>query len=85
MKKTCLCCGYLTLEKGSIHEICPVCWWQDDPISWDDPDVVGGANGNVSLRQAQKNFIEYGACEKVMLDCVRKPIEEEKDPDWRTL
>ena len=79
---TCLCCGYISLH-SEVHDICPICWWQDDPGCWDDLDAVWGANG-ISLKQAQKNFIEFGACEEHMLDMVRAPSEDDvKDPDWK--
>lgn len=75
MKKLCLCCGYLTLQ-SEIHDLCPVCWWQDDPGNWSDRDAVWGANG-ISLREAQQNFQAYGACERVFLSEVRPPKKNE--------
>ena len=40
----------------------------------------------VSLRQAQKNYIEFGACEKEMLCHVRKPtVYDRKDENWNVL
>lgn len=81
-KKTCLCCGYITLT-SEIHDICPICYWQDDPACWDKPDFIGGANG-ISLRVAQQNFLSFGACEKSMLDCVRSSNEnDKKDSNWK--
>lgn len=29
-KVRCLCCGYRTLDERGGHEICPVCFWEDD-------------------------------------------------------
>ncbi|MFP3123797.1 CPCC family cysteine-rich protein [Ectobacillus funiculus] len=55
-KKTCLCCGYVTLT-SEIHDICEICYWQDDPSCWDDADAVWGSNG-ISLRKAQKRYEE---------------------------
>jgi rubredoxin len=36
----CSCCGYLTLDEQppGTFDICPVCWWEDDPVQFDDPD-----------------------------------------------
>ncbi|MCM3128140.1 CPCC family cysteine-rich protein [Paenibacillus sp. MER 78] len=80
---TCRCCGFITLD-SEIHDICSICWWQDDPACWNDPDAIGGANGSTSLRQAQKNYIAYGACDESMLDLVRAPgIEDIRDPNWK--
>jgi hypothetical protein len=79
---TCPCCGYTTLSKRGIYEICPACYWEDDPVQFRDPDFQGGAN-KVSLRQAQQNFIRFGACEEGMMLYVRKPAgDEHKDPKW---
>ena len=84
MKKTCLCCGYMTLE-SEIYDICSICFWQDDPACWDNGDFVGGANG-LSLRQAQENFKNFGACEKVVMDLVRQPKDKDvKDTKWKPL
>lgn len=47
--------------------------------------IEGGAN-IPSLRQAQKNFIEFGACEERCIEFVRKPNEkDEKDVHWKQL
>ena len=54
-KKTCVCCGQLTLLQGAMHEICEVCGWEDDEIQNEDPDYRGGAN-DVSLNEARKQF-----------------------------
>ncbi len=57
MRFACPCCGYksLNIKPPGTFEICEVCYWQDDPIQYNDPDFEGGAN-KVSLRQAQKLF-----------------------------
>lgn len=86
-KFTCPCCGYKILsekQRGS-HELCPVCFWEDDGTQFDDPKLNGGAN-LVSLKQAQQNYIEFGASEKRFLQNVRKPTSDEvKDPNWQAL
>lgn len=73
-KYACPCCGYRTLYKvpPRCYAICPVCYWEDDPVQFDDPDYVGGAN-NVSLNQARKNFLEFGASERQWEGRVRAP------------
>jgi len=75
---SCPCCGYLTLilEPPGTFRLCPVCYWEDDPIQFDDPDYTGGAN-RVSLNQARENFLRFGACEEVVVSRVRKPLPEE--------
>lgn len=81
-KITCPCCGYKTLSEERSYEICKVCYWEDDEIQFDDPTYEGGAN-HASLIQAQKNFLEFGACEWEMTPFVRKPLDDEpKDENW---
>ena len=82
----CPCCGYKTYfeEPNGSFDICQVCFWEDDPVQNDDPDCKGGAN-RVSLRIGQKNFNDFGACEKEMIKNVRKPkISEKRDVNWKT-
>ena len=85
MKFTCPCCGYKTLsrEAGGTYALCPVCFWEDDQIQFNDPDYEGGAN-KISLKQAQKNFLQFGACEIEVIGNVRKPLQDElKDESWK--
>ena len=65
-------------ERGSFA-ICPVCYWEDDDIQFDDPTRSGGAN-RVSLDQARKNFSAFGACDESARDHVRPP-ERRSAPD----
>lgn len=70
----CPCCKFKTLEERGGFEICPVCFWEDDGQDDQDADTVrGGPNGSLSLTQARKNFIEFGACEARFKDSVRSP------------
>jgi hypothetical protein len=70
----CPCCGFLTLEEPERgnYEICPVCFWEDDPVQLKDPDYVGGAN-NVSLNQARQNFATLRVSEERFRPDVRPP------------
>ena len=84
-KYTCPCCGYKTLdeEPPGTYEICAICYWEDDPVQFEDPDYEGGAN-RISLKTAQKNVQVFGACEKRILEHVRKPnANDEKDLNWK--
>jgi len=83
---TCPCCGYKTLTNESEYEICPICFWQDDGNQLVCANSDGGANFEVSLKQAQRNFEEFGACTKDMVKHVRKPTQGDvKDPEWRPI
>lgn len=75
MKYPCSCCGYYTYEHmpDGSYDICPVCFWEDDPVQLENPQCEGGAN-HVSLEQARFNYKKLGACEKEMLPHVRTPI-----------
>ncbi len=81
LRYPCPCCGYLTFnrEPGSTFELCPVCFWQDDPVQFEDHDSERGAN-RVSLNMARLHFREFGASEKEFLELVRPPWPEEMPP-----
>jgi hypothetical protein len=57
----CSCCGYLTLEEPQRgnYAICPVCFWEDDPVQLEDADFKGGANVP-SLSEARETFAAIG-------------------------
>lgn len=87
MLYTCPCCGYKTksVEYYGSYQICVICFWEDDELQVDDPDMAGGANP-ISLRESQKNFKEFGACQKTMLENVLKDRSKyEKDLFWKPL
>ena len=78
LDKFCPCCNFDTFksEERLSYVICPICFWEDDPIAFEDPKFEGGANG-VSLIQARRNFKEFGACEKDMIKNTRKPSQSD--------
>ncbi|MBE6087086.1 MAG: hydrolase [Clostridium beijerinckii] len=79
LKYKCPCCGYFTFDEkpDGNYDIFSVCFWEDDPIQLNEPDYEGGAN-HVSLNQARKNYLEFGACEKSIIPNVRKTYDDEK-------
>jgi hypothetical protein len=58
------------------YEICPVCFWEDDLVQNEDPSYAGGAN-QVSLNEARRNYIEFGAAEARCRAHVRQPKADE--------
>jgi hypothetical protein len=77
----CHCCGYMTLNQKppGTYLICPICFWEDDA----EQDF---SSNQVSLRQAQRNFIEFGACEREWLKDVRRPTrDDQRVPGWETI
>ena len=80
MKYQCYCCGYYSLEENPedpTFEICPICFWENDPIQNSDIDYFGGAN-HISLREARENYIKIGAMSEQFKKNVREPLDSEK-------
>ena len=75
-KNACPCCGYLTLESIGHYDLCPVCFWEDDPIQRENIGYEGGAN-TVSLTEAKANFKKYQAIDKNFINEVRKAYPNE--------
>lgn len=83
-KYTCPCCGYKTLDDEHEYDICPICFWEDDLFQFENIDLLGA--NPVSLREAQQNFIKFGACEINMIKNVRNPnIDDIKEENWRQI
>lgn len=51
----CPCCGKGLVEKGHEYDVCDECYWEDDPVQFDDPDYRGGAN-HMSLNEARAAY-----------------------------
>lgn len=70
----CLCCGHLvhSVEYGwpSSYSICEICYWQDDYSQLLRPMDHLGAN-QISLYDAQQNYIAMGVCDKRLERFVR--------------
>ncbi len=84
----CPCCGYQTLdlEPPGTYLICPICFWEDDGDVDADFGARWGGSNQVSLRQAQRNFLALGACEPQWLADVRSPTPaDQRDPAWQPL
>lgn len=77
-KYKCPCCGYYTFSSkpNGNYDICPVCFWEDDPFQSEDLDLEGMAN-SVSLNQARENYKKFGACTEDMIKHVRAPNKDE--------
>ncbi|WP_201772947.1 CPCC family cysteine-rich protein [Devosia riboflavina] len=81
----CSCCGFLTYvyPPAGGYEVCPVCFWEDDPVQAADENYAGGAN-RVSLSTTRRNFREYGAKDRLSLPHVRPPEPRELPADLST-
>jgi len=62
-------------QPGSF-EICPICFWEDDGVQFDNIDFKGGANVEC-LKEARQNFKKFGASSLVFLKYVRAPLINE--------
>jgi len=78
MAYPCPCCFNLTLSSPThdTYEICPVCWWEHDPVQFNDPTFSGGAN-TMSLNQARETYLTFGSSSKEFMQHVRKPLPNE--------
>lgn len=80
MKKgyPCACCGFLTMSESQsgTFEICPVCFWEDDNVQFNNIDFTGGANEE-SLRKARQNFKKFKASSSKFLKNIRAPLPNE--------
>ncbi|HEY1649143.1 MAG TPA: ribonuclease HII [Terracidiphilus sp.] len=74
----CPCCGYLTLlqQPPGTFAHCEVCWWEDDPAQFADPDYEGCANAP-SLNQARALFARLGVSDPNLKGHERAPRSEE--------
>jgi len=77
----CPCCGHYTLDEKppGTFLICEVCWWEDDPVQFDDHDFEGGANGP-SLNQAREFFRSLGVSNPKLKGRERPPRPDEMPP-----
>ncbi len=71
-KYKCPCCWCLTLDEPKAWEICPVCFWEDG----------GDGPNHMTLAQARKNFLRFGACDESMIPNIRNPYEYEKTDEY---
>lgn len=74
----CPCCNYYTLnsESPGSDEICPVCYWQDDIVQYNDPEFKGGGN-DISLIEAKINYSRIKVIDKKFEKYIREPLEHE--------
>jgi hypothetical protein len=57
--EACPCCGSLTLRARDNHEICGVCWWEDDPEQSSGRTGVG--SNPLALADARACYERTGA------------------------
>jgi hypothetical protein len=57
-----------------------VCYWEDDPVQFEDKSYEGGAN-KVSLQVARENYRNIQACSEDVRSEVREPTADEVPHD----
>lgn len=73
----CPACGHLVFaEAPGSDDICLVCFWEDDLTQLRWPELAGAKN-EVSLKEAQRNFVELGASEERFRGDVRNATDSE--------
>lgn len=75
----CLCCGHFTLPvpaEAAVSYICPVCYWENDVFISSDNDP-SDENRGMTLSQARKNYLKFGACDADFKQFVRQPNKDE--------
>jgi hypothetical protein len=79
----CPCCGHRTLPELGQYELCPVCFWEDDPNQSSHAESANGANGK-SLLESQQTYLSIGAMDKKFLKQERPArLSETIDDGWR--
>ncbi|MEU2871979.1 CPCC family cysteine-rich protein [Streptomyces olivoreticuli] len=82
----CPCCGHRMFSGLWSDKICGVCFWQDDPFQLRYPWAQTGANGGLSLVEAQANYQKFGAMDARFRRQVRPPSDDEPlEPGWHPL
>lgn len=74
----CPCCDYIALADRGSYQICPVCFWEDDGLDIDEPDLSSGPNHGLTLRAGRRNFQAFGACEPAMAKHVLTPQQRSR-------
>lgn len=81
----CPCCGHRTLASGGWYDLCPVCFWEDDPNQLERPLSTDGANGK-SLVDSQQAYLQIAAMDKIFSSKVRAARQDEPlDDGWRPI
>ena len=74
----CPCCGFITIPNNgdALAYICPICFWEIDLFirSQEEPS---DQNHGLSLLEARKNYLKYGAVMPSLKTYCRKPKESE--------
>jgi hypothetical protein len=63
-----------------------MCFWEKDRVHESDPYTDNGGANKVTLKKAQENFVQFGACQPDFVAYVRRPMKDDvRDPAWSPL
>lgn len=74
-KAKCACCGFFTILE--LADICPVCFWEENIYQEETDPNDADAPNYISIKDAKKNFKEFGAIKFDVRHLTRKPNIEE--------
>ena len=53
----CPVCGEYHFEEWGDYDVCEICYWENDPLQYKNPNLAGGAN-RMSLNEARQAYRE---------------------------
>ncbi len=68
-------------EPPGSHDICSICFWEDDNIQLRWPDYAGGANA-LSLVESQRNYGQVSAADARLAGIARGTAADEAGRRW---
>src|SRR4051794_19228883 len=83
----CPCCGHVVFpEPSGSYDICPMCFWEDDPLQLEFATTLAGGANAPTLLEAQRNYSLFGACEQRFVGMVSPPTHETpRETGWRPI
>lgn len=75
----CVCCGYATIDTPDCYDIYPICFWEDDGQDDSDAHECWDGPNHVSLLEARRNFLVFGAAEMKDIKHVRTPNQNDQN------
>lgn len=77
LKNSCPVCGYLTLEQRDSHDICGICFWEDDGIDDFEGNENSGPNdmtlkeGRVIFQEAKRKLLNINSSDNDLLETLK--------------
>ncbi|MFT4649829.1 MAG: hypothetical protein ACI9X4_003070 [Glaciecola sp.] len=65
----CPCCDFYSMARRNVHDICQVCYWEDDGTDLDRLNQISDSN-HITLFEARHNFNAFGASDQAAVSLV---------------